>query len=152
MPRGGCCAKRVPCGHATRWVLRVQLSVRPVTMTSSGLSAWLQSLRRRIFLTLALRGPASVTRTDKFLQGGKEVAHGGVVCTVTSLERNELQCVATAWFRGGQITGQALVGLEGGAFVVPITGGSGKYEGAEGELHVPSVSETKEILTFHLED
>jgi hypothetical protein len=36
--------------------------------------------------------------------------------------------------------------------VFPITGGSGKYEGADGEIHVSQVSATKEILTFHLSD
>jgi len=32
-----------------------------------------------------------------------------------------------------------------------ITGGTGKYEGAKGELHVQNVSPTEGILTFHLE-
>jgi hypothetical protein len=92
---------------------------------------------------------------EKLLKGGEEVGHSGGVCTVTSIERGEAQCVATAWFGGGQITVQGLIGIGAGgpeSFVLPITGGSGKYEGAEGEVHVRGVSDTKSILTFHLED
>jgi hypothetical protein len=90
--------------------------------------------------------------SEKLLKGGEEVGHSGVVCTVTSVEREEVQCAATAWFDGGQITVQGLVGFGGEAFVLPITGGSGKYKGAEGEVHVRDVSDTKSILTFRLED
>jgi hypothetical protein len=90
---------------------------------------------------------------EKLLESGKQVGHSGGVCTVTSLERGEVHCVVTAWFRGGQITVQGLLGTEEpGTFVFPITGGSGKYQGAEGQVHVRDVSDTKSILTFHLED
>jgi hypothetical protein len=90
--------------------------------------------------------------SSKELKGGEEVGHSGVACTFTSLEREEVHCVATTWFEGGQITLQGLIAGEPQNFVIPITGGSGKYEGAEGELHVRSLSATKEILTFHLEE
>jgi hypothetical protein len=88
----------------------------------------------------------------KLLKGGEQVGHSGVVCTLTSLEREESQCQATAWFDDGQITAQGLVAGEPETIVLPITGGSGKYEGAEGEAHGRRVSETKEILTIHLSD
>ena len=90
--------------------------------------------------------------TSKLLKGGEQVGHDGVVCTIVSLERQEAQCVATAWFSGGQITVQGLISFAEEPPALPITGGSGKYEGAEGELHIRTVSETKEVLTFHLED
>jgi hypothetical protein len=90
--------------------------------------------------------------TSKFLKGGEEVGHDGVVCTIVSLERQEAQCVATAWFDDGQITAQALVSFAEEPPVVSITGGSGKYKGAEGELHIRPVTETKEILIFRLEE
>jgi hypothetical protein len=35
---------------------------------------------------------------------------------------------------------------------LPITGGSGKYAGAEGEIVPRPISDTEEILIFHLED
>jgi hypothetical protein len=71
---------------------------------------------------------------------------------LTSLEREEAQCQATAWFQDGQITAQGLVAGEPETIVLPITGGSGKYEGAEGEAHGRRLSGTKEIITFHLSD
>lgn len=85
-------------------------------------------------------------------KGGEQVGRLGVVCTFTSLEHEEAECVATAWFRGGQIAVQGLIAGEPERFVLPITGGSGKYEGTEGEVHVRQVSDTEEILTFHLSD
>jgi hypothetical protein len=88
----------------------------------------------------------------KLLKGGDQVGHSGVVCTLTSLEREESQCQATAWFQDGQITAQGLVAGEPETIVLPITGGSGKYEGAEGEAHGRRLSGTKEIITFHLSD
>jgi hypothetical protein len=109
------------------------------------------------FLDLGAEGFSlgdQIVFSENLLKGGEQVGHTGAVCTFTSLERQEVQCVGTAWFRGGQITVQGLiaVGGEPEPFVLPITGGSGKYEGAEGEGHVQPVSETKEILTFRLED
>jgi hypothetical protein len=89
--------------------------------------------------------------TSKLLKGGDEVGHDAVVCTIVSLERQEAQCVATAWFSDGQITAQVLVTVTEEPSAVPITGGSGKYKGAEGEIHIRPVTETKEILTFLLE-
>jgi hypothetical protein len=55
------------------------------------------------------------------------------------------------WFGDGQITAQALVSFAEQPPAVPITGGSGKYRGAEGEIHIRPATETKEILTFRLE-
>jgi hypothetical protein len=90
--------------------------------------------------------------SDKLLKDGAQVGHNAVVCTIVSLEREEAQCVGTFWFDGGQITAQVLVSFAEGPPAVPITGGSGKYKGAEGEIHIREVSQTKSILTFHLED
>jgi allene oxide cyclase-like protein len=90
--------------------------------------------------------------SSRFLKGGEQVGHDAVVCTIVSLERQEAQCIATAWFDDGQITAQALVSFAEDPPVVSITGGSGKYKGAEGGLHIRPVSETKEILIFRLEE
>jgi hypothetical protein len=89
----------------------------------------------------------------RLLKGDTEVGHQGGVCTVTSVARSEAQCLATYSLRGGQITGQALVNLGNPApYAVAITGGSGTYQGAEGEVRVQPVSDTRGILTFHLKD
>jgi hypothetical protein len=85
-------------------------------------------------------------------KGGDEVGSAGVVCTTVSVERGEAQCVATSWFSDGQITAQVLVNFAEEPSALPITGGSGKYEGAEGEIVPRPISETEEILIFHLED
>ena len=89
--------------------------------------------------------------TSQLLKGDTEVGHQAGVCTVTSVARAEAQCVATYLFRG-QITGQALIRLGDPApYAGAITGGSGKYQGAEGEVRVQPVSGTRGILTFHLQ-
>jgi hypothetical protein len=49
--------------------------------------------------------------TGQLLKGDTEVGHQAGVCTITSVARAEAQCVATYAFRGGQITGQALIHL-----------------------------------------
>jgi hypothetical protein len=91
--------------------------------------------------------------TNKLLKGDTEVGHEGAVCTVTSAERQEAQCVATFSLRGGQITAQALIHLgDLTPYAVAITGGSGKYEGAEGEIEVQPVSQDSGIHIFHLKD
>ena len=91
--------------------------------------------------------------TGQLLKGDTEVGHQAGVCIVTSVVRSEAQCVATYAFRGGQITGQALIHLGDPApYAGAITGGSGKYQGAEGEVGVQPVSGTRGILTFHLKD
>jgi hypothetical protein len=91
--------------------------------------------------------------TNKLLKGDTEVGHEGAVCTVTSAERQEAQCVATFSLRGGQITAQALIHLgDLTPYAVAITGGSGKYAGAEGEIEVQPVSQDSGIHIFHLKD
>ena len=80
-----------------------------------------------------------------------EVGHQGGVCIVTSVARSEAQCNATYAFRGGQITGQALIRLGDPApYAGAITGGSGKYQDAEGEVVVQPVSGTRGMITVLL--
>jgi hypothetical protein len=91
--------------------------------------------------------------TNKLLRGETEVGHEGAVCTVTSVERQEAQCIATFSLRGGQITAQALIHLGDLApYLVAVTGGSGRYEGAEGEIEVRPVTQDSGIRIFHLKD
>ena len=90
--------------------------------------------------------------TSQLLKGDTEVGHQAGVCIVTSVGRAEAQCVATYVLPGGQITGQALIRLGDPApYAGAITGGSGRYQGAEGEVRVQPVSGTRGILTFHLQ-
>lgn len=107
-------------------------------------------------VAVSSKGPSlgdEIVFAEKLLQGGKQVGHEGAVCTTVSLERREAQCVATYSFGGGQITAQALITLGSTApYAGAITGGTGKYEGAKGEVHVAPVSNTEGILTFDLQD
>ena len=88
------------------------------------------------FLDLGAAGNSlgdQIVFTTRLLKGETEVGHQGGVCTVTSVERQEAQCIATYSFRGGQITAQALINLGNSApYAVAITGGSGKYQGRGG--------------------
>ena len=100
------------------------------------------------------KGPSlgdEIVFSNKLVQGTKQVGHEGAVCTTVSLKRQEAQSIATFSFGGGQITAQALVSLGTSApYAVSITGGSGEYEGAEGEVQVRPVSATEGILTLEL--
>jgi hypothetical protein len=51
-------------------------------------------------------------------------------------EGDEAQCFATAALRVGQTTAQGIICGVPESLLQAITGGTGKYEGAEGELHV----------------
>ena len=87
-------------------------------------------------------------------QGGQRVGRVGVVCTFTSAANPnsvQAQCPATADLAGGQITLQGLV-TNRDLKVLSITGGSGRYAGATGQMHARFVTQTKAILTFQLED
>jgi hypothetical protein len=88
--------------------------------------------------------------TSRLTRFGRTVGHTGVVCTTTSVTMEEAQCVGTAKLRRGQITVQGLLAGEPEEFELPITGGTGAFEDVGGTLVVQFVSDTKEILTFHV--
>lgn len=90
--------------------------------------------------------------TSRLSKDGRTVGHTGVECTVTSVAREETQCLGSAKFRDGQITVQGLLSGEPQRFSFAITGGTGDYEGAEGTLVVREINEEREVLTFFLED
>jgi hypothetical protein len=91
---------------------------------------------------------------DVLRQAGRRVGFDGGVCTVTSMEgpASQAQCQVTAWLSEGQITFQGLV-VETGEppeIVLAVTGGTGQYQGASGEVHVIEVSETLARIIVHL--
>ena len=90
-------------------------------------------------------------------RGGEKVGIDGVVCTIVRLVpmvSATAQCVATAELPKGQITVQGLATFseetEGEPFRLAITGGTGKYRTAHGEVIVQDVSETESRLTFKI--
>jgi hypothetical protein len=108
------------------------------------------------FLDLGASGPSlgdQIVFSNKLLTGQKQVGHEGALCTTVSRERNEAECTATFSFPSGQITAQGLVVLGSMApYAVPITGGSGAYRGAAGELRVKPVSATEGLQTLVLDE
>ncbi len=133
----------------------------PAAAGSTGHAAHHQTIRVTAVDTelklLDLGGPGfalgnEIVFSQKLLQGANQVGHAGAVCTEVSVTRQEAQCIATYSFPGGQITGQALIILGSSApYNGAITGGTGKYQGVGGEVHVRSVSASEGILTFRLE-
>jgi hypothetical protein len=62
-------------------------------------------------------------------------------------------CVGTFAFTDrGEIVGEGMVPLseESPSFDIPVTGGTGDFANVRGEVHVESVSENEERLTFDL--
>jgi hypothetical protein len=107
------------------------------------------------FLDLGDSGPSlgdQYVFSSTLTEHGRTVGHTGVVCTLTSVQRNESECVGTAYFRWGQISVQGLVPGDANQFALPITGGTGAFEGAGGTLYVRELSQnpTRELLTFSL--
>ena len=110
-------------------------------------------------------GEAGDSLGDQFVFSGDLFRHGkkvgidGGVCTIVRLEpmvSATSQCVATAELPKGQITVQGLLTFdeetEGEPSQLAITGGTGKYKEAQGELTVAQTSETESQLTFKIID
>jgi hypothetical protein len=92
--------------------------------------------------------------THKLLRRGERVGHVSGQCTIVSVAgvESEPQCVVTASLPGGLITAQTLIGPHAatGDIVQAITGGSGRFTGAEGHILIQGVTDVKEIWTFAL--
>jgi hypothetical protein len=92
------------------------------------------------------------------LQGrnGTRVGRYSAVCTFVSTanpERVEAQCPTTATLPGGQITTQGVVVNRSLNVTLPITGGSGQFQGAGGQVvqrDLSTPTQTQVELTFHL--
>jgi hypothetical protein len=89
---------------------------------------------------------------------GEQVGRIGVVCTFVSTQnaqRVEAQCLATATLREGQIAVQGVIVNRALNFTLPITGGSGRYDRARGQVvsrDISTPTQPQVELTFHLED
>ncbi|WP_448071998.1 allene oxide cyclase barrel-like domain-containing protein [Georgenia yuyongxinii] len=98
-------------------------------------------------------GDEMIVFTNTLLSEGREAGHEGTVCTTVSTRRQEAQCIATFSFEDGQLTAQGLVVLGStDPYAVPITAGSGKYRGADGELRITPVSDSAGRLVLRLID
>ena len=97
-----------------------------------------------------------VLRTHK---GGKQIGRDGGACVTVrvidaSTATGVLECEVTFSLPGGDIATQALNTLEKGAFsgvqTGAITGGTGKYRKARGELSLKFLTPDEANITFHL--
>jgi hypothetical protein len=99
-----------------------------------------------------------VVFSGDLLRNGERVGRVGVVCTFVSTQnadRVEAQCPATAILPGGQITIQGVIVNRSLDFTLPITGGSGRYDRARGQVvsrDVSTPTQPQVELTFHLEN
>ena len=97
-----------------------------------------------------------VVFSGNLLRNGEQVGRVGVVCTFVSTQnadRVEAQCPTTAILPGGQITTQGTIVNRSLNFTLPITGGSGRYQGAGGQVvsrDVSTPTQPQVELTFHL--
>jgi hypothetical protein len=98
-----------------------------------------------------------VVFSGNLLRDSEQVGRVGVVCTFVSTanaDRVEAQCPTTSILPGGQITTQGTIVNRSLNFTLPITGGSGRYEGVGGQLvsrDVSTPTQPQVKLTFHLE-
>jgi hypothetical protein len=97
-----------------------------------------------------------VVFSGNLFRNGEQVGRVGVVCTFVSTAnaaRVEAQCPTTSILPGGQITTQGTIVNRSLNFTLPITGGSGRYQGAGGQVVARDIStptQPQVELTFHL--
>jgi hypothetical protein len=98
-----------------------------------------------------------VVFSGNLLRNGEQVGRVGVVCTFVSTanpDRVEAQCPTTSILPGGQITTQGTIVNRSLNFTLPITGGSGQFQGAGGQVvsrDISTPTQPQVELTFHLE-
>ncbi|MDA0166020.1 hypothetical protein OM076_37495 [Solirubrobacter ginsenosidimutans] len=103
--------------------------------------------KQQQFIDLAPTGPSlgdQLVFSDTVYRNGREAGTDGAVCSITQIVPPytvaTYQCVATIRLRNGQITVQGLNEFQGqgdpGPFRFAITGGTGTYSGASGEVVV----------------
>src|SRR3954452_18822653 len=101
-------------------------------------------------------GDQAVFATAVSRDGRPEGTTGGS-CTVTNLNADNTftaTCQATSRLRGGLLTTQALVTFRNGVqppFQLAITGGTGVYSGASGEVEVQQSTDTTEDYIVRLD-
>jgi hypothetical protein len=91
--------------------------------------------------------------SENLLRDGHKVGVSGGVCTFVRLQNPPaaLQCVVSARLGGDQLTVQGLA-FEQARNVFAITGGTGRWRNAGGQVVVREVSETENRLTLFISD
>jgi hypothetical protein len=102
-------------------------------------------------------GPPSLGDTfvasDNLFRDGRQVGFAGIVCTVVRVQHPPFafQCQATAYIGGDQLTAQGLA-FDQPSSVFAITGGTGRWRNAGGQVVSREISPTRSELTFYISD
>lgn len=97
--------------------------------------------------------------TNDLFGGGKKIGEDGGLCIVTRLTADGAstwKCLGSNVLPGGQITVQGLVTygpdeeIATDPYLFAITGGTGRYLEADGEVRIEEVSATKLRATFRI--
>ena len=94
------------------------------------------------------QGDEGVVHSPLFNQAGARVGTLDVQFQFTSLQPMAIQAAFTASLSKGQITAQGVAGA-GQTFTVAVTGGTGAYQNARGQVTV-RFQANQVLLTYHL--
>jgi hypothetical protein len=91
--------------------------------------------------------------SENLFRDGKKVGISGVVCTFVRVEHppGAVECVITARLGSDQLTAQGL-SFDQPRNVFAITGGTGRWRNAGGQVVVRDVSETESDITLFISD
>jgi hypothetical protein len=92
--------------------------------------------------------------TAQLLKNGQVIGHQSAACTVVqaSHQKHTNLCVGTSILPGGTISGQgySIVGGNAEALPAAITGGTGIYRDARGQVEVEPLGNARYKVTFEL--
>ena len=97
--------------------------------------------------------------TNDLLSGGNKVGEDGGLCVVTRLTAagaSTFKCVGSNYLPGGQITVQGLVTygpteeVKEDPYLFAITGGTGRYRTARGEVRIEELGNGRLRITFRI--
>jgi hypothetical protein len=110
------------------------------------------------FVDVAPEGPEpslgdSFVLSENLLRDGHKVGISGVVCTFVRLQHppSAVECVITARIGSDQLTAQGL-SFDQPRNMFAITGGTGRWRNAGGQVVVRDVSETESDITLFISD
>ncbi|MGW7074711.1 allene oxide cyclase barrel-like domain-containing protein [Streptomyces sp. NPDC054866] len=90
---------------------------------------------------------------DKLSRGGEQIGEDGSSCQVTELRGSDVttSCVLSIQLPKGQLTAQSLWVKGSDTVRMAITGGTGAYRGASGELAAKNIQTPKETYRITLD-
>ncbi|MGW7082788.1 allene oxide cyclase barrel-like domain-containing protein [Streptomyces sp. NPDC054871] len=90
---------------------------------------------------------------DKLSRGGEQIGEDGSSCQVTELRGSDVttSCVLSIQLPKGQLTAQSLWVKGSDTVRMAITGGTGAYRGASGELAAKNIQTLKETYRITLD-